>query len=107
MLITSLQESTTTYHNSSARAAYQESKKANMSIQRNDKQERARQAAQQIAALRRAANALFHHQIDKHDNGIQAGVPMTALRVLYRKYEDAPVKTIRASAQRKVANRVG
>ena len=39
--------------------------------------------------------------------GIQAGVPMTALMVLYRKYEDAPVKTIRASAQRKVGNRVG
>ena len=38
-----------------------------MSIQRNDKQEQERQAAQQSTALRRAANALFHHQIDKHD----------------------------------------
>ena len=41
-----------------------------MSIQRNDKQEQERQAAQQSAALRRTANAVFHLQIDAHDKAL-------------------------------------
>ena len=41
------------------------------------------------------------------DVGAQVGVPMTELMSLHRKYEGAPAKTIRASAQRKLGNRVG
>ena len=38
-----------------------------MSIHSSDKQVQERQAAQQSAALRRTANAIFHHLIDAHD----------------------------------------